>query len=281
MYRIGLVGVGRWAEKITRTISSIMEDAKIVAVYQRNPKEVSWLPPDCIVYDNLSDMLRKTTLTHIITAIDPRGHYEVVEKATKYGLPIWLEKPIALSYKDTERIFSLDGDIFVDYIHLYSECFQYIKNNISNLNNIRNTAYTFGINANHNFSILYDICPHDFSILLSLFDDIKVENVHLIQSKNGDSYKIELKSNECSIFIDIGNDGSKNKMMRVEFDMNDDIFIYNGIEQKIYKNDNEIFASKELPLKRAIRAFLSGERVDKEKTLKIMKILEEIENRVR
>jgi predicted dehydrogenase len=280
LYKIGLVGVGRWAEKIAKTLSS-MQDAKIVAVYQRSPKEVPWLPQDCVVYDNLSDMLRKTTLTHIITAIDPRGHYDVVEKATKYGLPVWLEKPIALSYKETEKLFELDGNIFVDYIHLYSECFQYIKTNITNPNVIRNTAYTFGINANHNFSILYDICPHDFSILLSLFDNLKVENVHLIESKSGDSYKIELKSNECSIFIDIGNDGSKDKMMKVEFDINDDTFIYNGIEQKIYKNDVEVFSSKELPLKHAIRAFLSGERVEKEKTLKIMKMLEEIENRVR
>jgi predicted dehydrogenase len=277
MNKVGLVGTGRWAETIARTISS-MDDTDIVAVYQRTRKEVPWLPEECVVYDNLSDMLRKTALTHVITAIDPRGHFEIVEKAAKYGLPVWLEKPMALSYTDVEKIFALDGSIFVDYIHLHSECFQWLCNEIKNEKPIiiRSTLYSYS--PYHKFPMLYDFASHDLSMLLTTFNDIKIKNVHLTESKNGDHYSIEMQTDSCDIFTRIGNDG-RAKMRAFEIDIGQDTYLYDGLKQTISKDGVEVFAAKELPLKHALRAFLSGERANKEMNLKIARLLEEIDSR--
>ena len=277
MNSIGLVGTGRWAEKIARTISS-MDDAKIVAVYQRTRKDVPWLPEGCIIYDNLSDMLRKTTLTHIITAIDPNGHFEVVEKATKYGLPIWLEKPMALSYREVEQIFALDGSVFVDYIHLYSECFQWLCNEMQDKKptTIRSTLYSHS--PYHKFPMLYDFASHDLAMLLTIFNDIGVKNVHLTESKNGDHYSIEIQSDDCNIFTRVGNDG-RGKVRAFDIDVGGDTYSYDGIQQKVFKGGVEAFAARDLPLKRALLSFLAGDRADKGMTLKIARLLEEIDSR--
>lgn len=281
IYNIGLVGTGRWAKTIAGTISTI-PDTNIVAIYQRTSKEIPWLPEKCAIYDNISDMLRKTTLTHIITAIDPSGHYEIVERATKYRLPVWLEKPIALSHQETERIFALEGDIFVDYIHLYSECFQFLCNKIKidNIKSITSVGYGFAPNINHKFSMLYDFASHDLAILLYLFSDIKIQNVYYIKGANGEYYDISLQSNNIPIKIEVGNDGEKSKSKSLFID-DGDKWYYDGRKQTISKNGEVVFTAKELPLKHALQAFLSGIRVNKEMTLKMMKILDEIEVRVK
>jgi len=239
MHNIGLVGVGRWAEKIVRTISELSNEARLVTICQRTPKEISWLPKDCIVYDNIDDMLNKSTLTHIITAIDPDGHYDVVKKATKYEIPVWLEKPMALSLAETNRIFALNGSIFVDYIHLYSECFEFllkeVKNTITSKSTIRSVLHS---EPYHTFPMLYNFASHDLSMLFDVFNKIQITNIHITNR-----------------------------------------YLYDGMIQKLFKNDDKIFTAKELPLKHAIRAFLSGERVNKEKTVKITKLLDEIYER--
>jgi predicted dehydrogenase len=288
LYKIGLIGAGRWGEKIANTLSTI-DDARLVAICQRTPKELSWLPSDCIVYDNISDMLRKETLTHIITAIDPRGHFDVVEKATKYGLPVWLEKPMALSYAEAEKIFALGGQVFVDYIHLYSECFKYLYNNITGYTDITSEGYGFGINTHHNFPLLYDYASHELSMLLTMFDDITIQHVDYIHGANGEYYKIAAKSdNDCNIIMEIGNDGSHQKSKTLTVDTKNGSWVYDGLQQNVskiirkaeaYYDTKDMMQAKELPLKHALKAFLSGERVDKDMTLKITELLDEIEAR--
>jgi predicted dehydrogenase len=280
MHKIGLIGAGRWAEKISRTISTLSDETQLVAICQRTPRELSWLPPNCVVYDNVSDMLRKETLTHIITAIDPRGHFDIVEKATKYGLPVWLEKPMALSYVEAEKIFALDGSIFVDYIHLYSECFRHMYMNISGYTSIKTEGYGFGINTHHNFPLLYDYASHELAILLTMFDDITIQHIDYTHGANGEYYKIAAKSdNDCDITMEIGNDGKHSKAKTMTVNTTNGYLVYDGLQQQISHEGMEPIKSKELPLKHAIKAFLSGERVDRDMTLRITKILDEIQER--
>jgi predicted dehydrogenase len=282
MYKIGLVGVGRWGEKIAKTICEFPEEARLVAICQRTPKEISWIPKYCKIYDNVSDMLRKTTLTHIITAIDPDGHYDVVEKATKYNIPIWLEKPMALSYVEAEHIFSLDGSIFVDYIHLYSECFEYLlketKNKIINNSIIQTILYS---EPYHTFPMLYNFASHDLSMLLEIFDNIQISNVFMSIENKMKHYNIEMTTDVgCKIITKIGNDERSGRLRKLNINIDDDNkYLYDGMIQTVFKNNKIVFVAKELPLKHAIRLFLSGKRVDKDKTLKITKLLDEIKEK--
>jgi predicted dehydrogenase len=282
MHNIGLVGVGRWAEKIVRTISELSNEARLVTICQRTPKEISWLPKDCIVYDNIDDMLNKSTLTHIITAIDPDGHYDVVKKATKYEIPVWLEKPMALSLAETNRIFALNGSIFVDYIHLYSECFEFllkeVKNTITSKSTIRSVLHS---EPYHTFPMLYNFASHDLSMLFDVFNKIQITNIHITKGTAISHYCIEMVADDgCKIFTSIGNDERSGRLRKFNIDIdNNNRYLYDGMIQKLFKNDDKIFTAKELPLKHAIRAFLSGERVNKEKTVKITKLLDEIYER--
>ncbi len=274
--RVALIGLGSWGEKIAKTLAG-MDDVELVAACQRRPERPSWLPVSCHLYDDINDLLRKSVLTHVITALPPQSHLEVAKKVIQYELPLWLEKPIALSLKETNDILDLDGHIFVDYIHLYSECFQWLCSLNIEPTTIETIGYAFSPNTRHDFSILYDIAPHDLIMLFQWFDDIAIRKISCDHSHSGDSYGIEMIASGCHISTRIGNDNQWDKTRLFYTDG----YTYDGLQQKVFKDDIEVFSSKERPLKHAIQAFLSGEQVNKDMTLKMMTLLEEIEARTK
>lgn len=280
--RVAIIGLGSWAEKIVRTLKTF-EDVEIVAACQRKNERPDWLP-ECQLFHDVGDLLVHTALTHIITAVPPQAHLDIISTAQWFHRPIWLEKPIALSLEDAKAIFSGVGSLFVDHIHLYSECWQYmlneVKPKIQSGSIIRSTGYGFGPNPSHDFSVLYDYAVHDLSMLFTLFDDVKVENTHLTKGSNGEHYSIEMKANECSILTKVGNDGCYGGKKRLfDITIGDDTYSYDGLAQTVSKNGDVVFKAKELPLKHALSAFLSGEQSDRPMVLKMMKLLGKIEER--
>lgn len=284
MYKVAIIGLGNWAEKIVRTLGQ-MENVELVSACRRKSERPIWLPASCTMYNNINDLLQKSIITHVITALPPQAHLEVATKVIRYGLPLWLEKPIALSLEETKNILDLDGHIFVDYIHLYSECFRWMTDHLKIDKNtkIQSIRHLSAPNTHHPFSILYDIGPHDLSMLLSLINNMILSDVSLIKSDIGERYEMDFITDlGCHISSWLGDDGFCSKPRELIIDIpNDGKYSYNVLQQKVFKNNVEIFSAKEPPLKYSIEAFLSGEQVNKDMTIRMMTLLDEIDRRTK
>jgi Oxidoreductase family, NAD-binding Rossmann fold len=297
--KIGIIGLGAWAEKIVRTLKEF-DDVEIVAACQRKLERPDWLPP-CQLFHDIDDLLRNTTIDYLITAVPPQTHTSIINSVKDYNIPVWLEKPVALSLEDAKTILTSTVPVFIDNIHLFSECFHYFLNiTASNgvdcflgtfgdipFDVIRTYGIGFAPNPGHDFSVIYDYAVHDLSMLCTMYKDLRIDHITNQTSKNGEAFTIALSSNERPIFVNVRNDGCyagrpKGKQRLLEIDIDPETtYCYDGLAQTVLKNGEVIFKGKELPLKHALRYFFAGTRADKEMNLRVIELLDEAAARVK
>lgn len=116
MIRIGLIGCGYIANKHLKTlvqsndmvlaaVSDIHKDkmGEVVHFYQENKGSDKQIAS----YGDYHDMLRDPNVDAVVIAVISGLHAEIAKASLKYGKHIMIEKPLALSIKDTEEIISL------------------------------------------------------------------------------------------------------------------------------------------------------------------------------
>jgi len=107
--RIGVCGVGRIGRLHAENVAKSIERAELVAVADPIKSLVRQVAQAFAVhsYTKPSEMMKKERLDAVIIATPTPTHAEVVEAASDSHLPVLLEKPIALTMKDADRIVSV------------------------------------------------------------------------------------------------------------------------------------------------------------------------------
>ena len=121
----------------------------------------------------------------VVLSSDAKRNIEAAKYFTKKKLPIFMEKPLANSYKNYKifkKITSLNSIYFCDYLHIYSDPIQLIKKRLKK-ENINNIKLYFGKKGRErNIKASYEWLPHPLSILFYLKNQT-YENV-IIKYKN-------------------------------------------------------------------------------------------------
>ena len=115
--RIALVGVGHRA-RIFSTINnhSVAGDfgARIVAAADpadaARPRAAEWLGADVPVYRTLDEMLSAGTYDAAIVATPDDVHADPTVTLLRAGIPVYLEKPIATTVFDADRVLQAAAD---------------------------------------------------------------------------------------------------------------------------------------------------------------------------
>jgi inositol 2-dehydrogenase len=107
--RIGVIGVGRIGRLHAQNVASSVERAELVAVADpiRSLARAVGESLGVRTYANPSDMMRTEKLDAVIIATPTKLHAEHVGLATEAGVPVLLEKPLALTMKESDRIISV------------------------------------------------------------------------------------------------------------------------------------------------------------------------------
>jgi inositol 2-dehydrogenase len=106
--RLGVCGVGRIGRLHAENVARSVEKAKLVAVADPIRSLASSVATSLAVhmYTKLEDMMKKEELDAVIVATPTRTHADIVQLAADAQLPVFLEKPIALTLKDADKIVS-------------------------------------------------------------------------------------------------------------------------------------------------------------------------------
>jgi predicted dehydrogenase len=105
--RIGIIGIGWYAGK--ELIPKLRETGKveIVAIARRSADRLALAQQELNVreaYIDWREMLKKSTLDAVVIATPPNAHAEPTLAALERGLHVFVEKPMALTRADAQRM---------------------------------------------------------------------------------------------------------------------------------------------------------------------------------
>jgi predicted dehydrogenase len=152
--RLGLVGRGRWGRNIERTLASF-SDVSVVPIPRRG--------------------CRPGAFDGVLVATPSATHAEVALPYIEAGIATFIEKPMATSVGDADRIRDAaarsGASVFVGHVFLYNPAFLTALRLLPELEPIR---YLHCEGANNNpradSSVLWDWLPHDLSMARKIFD---------------------------------------------------------------------------------------------------------------
>lgn len=172
-----LVGYGRWGRNIAR---NLMEMGVLHTICDEQVVDV----PDVHVTTDFSSLLTDGAIKQIFIATPPHTHFGLARQALLAGKDVFVEKPLCMDLEEARALVALaeaQGRILmVGHILNYHPCIRKIKELveegvIGDLRSITSNRLFPGFIREEN--VLWDLLPHDLSIILSLCQR-KVLSVH-------------------------------------------------------------------------------------------------------
>ncbi len=107
--RFGLIGYGAWGSHHARAISSV-SGAELVAIAESRPEgreQAATDHPRATVYANHRELLGGESLDAVAIVLPTHIHYEVAKDVLEAGHHLLLEKPMAISIEQCEKLNAL------------------------------------------------------------------------------------------------------------------------------------------------------------------------------
>jgi predicted dehydrogenase len=226
--KILLIGCGYWGKNWYKTIKNSKYD--LVGVVDPSPV----IDVDIPLFNDVNDVNIK--YTHVILAVNAKLHSKIIKQLNIPQENILVEKPCGVNMKDAELI----KNAFPGYIFLYSDEYQYIKNNLSKIGNPqywKSIRASMGPKVRSDISILEDYMIHDLYIFRDLFGESKVHNKYwgqeFVSPIKNSSLHLELKGKIPGYFYSSWNYPIKERKIIIKGDKgsfiweNDDLYYDN------------------------------------------------------
>jgi predicted dehydrogenase len=184
MVRIGVIGLGYWGPNLLRHFDSL-PNSNVAAICDFNSKrlnEVGSLYPQAIKTVCADEILTRKVIDAVVIATNTKNHYALAKKALNEKVHVFVEKPLATTTKECEELIQIaherDIVLFVGHIFLYNSAVLKLKALIKS-GDLGKLCYIRSIRSNlgpirHDINVLWDLAPHDISIILYLMDESPV-----------------------------------------------------------------------------------------------------------
>lgn len=196
--RIGVIGCGYWGPNLIRNFSKL-EECQVVAVADHEPsklKAVSRLYPRVETMTSAEDLLSRKAIDAVVLTTPISTHYDLACRALRRGKHVFVEKPMTATVAEAEKLIELADRahrvLMVDHTFIYSGAVRTIKDLIES-GEIGETYYYDSVRVNlglfqHDVNVLWDLGPHDFSIMTHLLDrkatSVSAVGARLLRSEN-------------------------------------------------------------------------------------------------
>ncbi|MBW7959613.1 MAG: Gfo/Idh/MocA family oxidoreductase [Candidatus Promineofilum sp.] len=187
--RIGAIGCGYWGPNLIRNFIEI-PGAQVIAIADLKQESLNRIMerfPQIEVatrdYRDLFDL----NLDAVVIATPPAAHYAIARDCMEHGLHVLVEKPITLNSEDAEDLIRIarenEVQLMVGHTFEYNSAVRAIRQMIREgelgeiyyIDAIRASLGLFQTRAN----VVWDLAPHDISILRYLLDDDPISvNTH-------------------------------------------------------------------------------------------------------
>lgn len=181
MISIGIIGYGYWGPNLVRNFSG-QPDAAVAMVADGREERLALVRktyPTVKTTTSADELISSTGIDAVVIATPVFTHFELAKKALLAGKHVLLEKPMTSSVAEAEELIALAEKLgltlMVDHTFLYTGAVQKIKELIDN-NTIGAVRYFDSTRINlglfqPDVNVLWDLAPHDISILTFLVQD--------------------------------------------------------------------------------------------------------------
>ncbi len=195
--KVGIIGYGYWGPNIVRNFFSTAE-CVVAKVADRRPERralLSKVYPTIVPVAEASDIIDDPEIDAVVVASPVFTHYELARKALLAGKHVLIEKPMTSSVREADELINLAAQksrsLMVDHTFLYTGAVQKMKQVLTD-GTLGNPAYFDSSRINlglfqPDVNVLWDLAPHDISILLFLVDrqPVSINATGISHTRNG------------------------------------------------------------------------------------------------
>ncbi len=179
MLRLGVVGAGYWGPNLVRNFFKV-RDCQVGTVADVDEEKLESLRRLYPVKTTTSaeEVLSSDDLEAVAIATPIATHYPLVKQALGWGKHVLVEKPLASSAAQAEELIALAEEkrrtLMVDHTFVYTGAVRKIRDLIQS-EELGEIYYYDAVRINlglfqHDVNVLWDLAPHDLSILTYLLD---------------------------------------------------------------------------------------------------------------
>ena len=180
MLNVGVIGFGYWGTNIVRNFHAV-EGMQVKLICDQSSTALSRAKkqfPFAEVTTNSIDITRNPNIDVVAVVTPMAHHYALAKDALRHGKHVFVEKPFTASEAEALDLIALAEQeqrlIMVDHTFLFTGAVRKIKALIDRkaLGDILyydSTRVNLGL-FQHDCNVVWDLAPHDFSILNYLFD---------------------------------------------------------------------------------------------------------------
>ena len=184
--KISIVGLGYWGPNLIRNFSTHEKVKKVIGCDLINDrlKFVQSRFPEVQLTNDYDDLL-KSDCDAIVIATPVNTHYKFAKMALESGKHIWVEKPYTTTSAQAIELNELAAkknlNVFVDHTFIYTGAVKKIKELVEN-GELGNIIYFDSVRINlglfqHDVNVIWDLAPHDLSIMDYIISNKKVKSV--------------------------------------------------------------------------------------------------------
>jgi predicted dehydrogenase len=181
--RVGIIGCGYWGPNLIRNFIDLTT-SEVVMVADLKKERLAKITnnyPQVLTTENYKDLFNQK-LDAVVVATPPISHYSITKECLEHGLHALVEKPLTLKSTDAEDLIELaekrDLTLMVGHTFEYNAAVHAMKDLIDN-GNLGQVYYLDAARLNlglfsRDLNVVWDLAPHDISILLYLLGKLPV-----------------------------------------------------------------------------------------------------------
>jgi UDP-2-acetamido-3-amino-2,3-dideoxy-glucuronate N-acetyltransferase len=181
--QIALVGCGYWGKNLCRNFHALGALTAVVDATENGQATGRSIAPDVQITDSLDDVLQDDQIQGIALATPAETHAKLAIQAMQAGKDVFVEKPMALSLEDAEKMKKVAEEtgriLMVGHLLEYHPAVLKLKEMIAlgelgKINYIYSNRLNFGkVRTEEN--ALWSFAPHDVAVILRLLGQTPVE----------------------------------------------------------------------------------------------------------
>jgi predicted dehydrogenase len=179
---VGLVGLGYWGPNLLRALFEL-PDVEVSYICDLDPERLDRFGrryPSARPTRDFENLLADPRVDAVVIATPVFTHFELATRALQAGKHVFVEKPMASSSAEAGELIeladSMDRALMCGHTFLYSPAVRAVKEIISSgdlgeIYFISSSRVNLGLHQ-RDVSVVWDLGPHDFSILLYWMDEM-------------------------------------------------------------------------------------------------------------
>jgi predicted dehydrogenase len=171
----GVIGYGYWGPNVVRNLASL-EDSQVLAIAEMSQtarQRAQKAYPGITVTPDASDVFLSAQIDAVAVVTPVWTHYELARTALENGKHVFVEKPFTSNAAQAEELINLaqkkNLKIMVDHTFLFTGAVKKIwqlleEGTLGKLYYYDATRVNLGL-FQHDINVLWDLAPHDLSIM--------------------------------------------------------------------------------------------------------------------